>query len=82
MVTMTRERESIAPATSLLMAFELGQRSWKLGFSTGVGHRPRVRQVPAGATAIITQEILRAKVWLGPHHRRVQWQSSLPNKGN
>jgi transposase len=46
------------------MAFELGQRAWKLGFSAGGGQRPRVRQIPAGATAIIAQEILRAKVRL------------------
>ena len=65
MVTMTRDRESSAAPTSVLVAFELGQRSWKLGFSTGVGQRPRMRQIPAGATAIIAQEILRAKVRLG-----------------
>jgi hypothetical protein len=33
MATMTRDRESIAPTTCLLLAFELGQRTWKLGFS-------------------------------------------------
>jgi transposase len=47
------------------MAFELGERSWKLGFSTGVGPRPRVRQIPAGAVGVIAHEILRAKVRLG-----------------
>lgn len=65
MATMTRDRESSAPTICLLMAFELGERSWKLGFSTGVGHRPRVRQIPAGAVGVIAQEILRAKVRLG-----------------
>jgi hypothetical protein len=29
----------------LLLAFELGERTWKLGFTTGFGQRPRVRQV-------------------------------------
>jgi transposase len=47
------------------MAFELGQRSWKLGFSTGIGQRPRVRQIPTGATGLMVQEVLRAKVRLG-----------------
>jgi transposase len=47
------------------MAFELGQRSWKLGFSTGIGQRPRVRQIPAGAVGVIANEIVRAKVRLG-----------------
>jgi transposase len=65
MVTMTRERESIAPASYLLMAFELGQRSWKLGFSTGLGQRPRVRQIPTGAVGMIVNEIVRAKARLG-----------------
>src|SRR5215471_10972907 len=65
MTTMTRDRESSAPTICLLMAFELGERSWKLGFSTGVGQRPRVRQVPAGAVGVIAQEILRAKMRLG-----------------
>ena len=65
MMTMTRDCESIAPTTCLLMAFELGQRSWKLGFSTGIGQRPRVRQIPAGAVGVIANEIVRAKVRLG-----------------
>ena len=37
MMTMTRDRESIAPTACLLLAFELGQRTWKLGFSAGGG---------------------------------------------
>ena len=65
MATMTRERECSAPTTCLLMAFELGQRSWKLGFSTGIGQRPRVRQVAAGAVGVIAIEIFNAKVRLG-----------------
>jgi len=65
MVTMIRDGESSAAPTSLLVAFELGQRAWKLGFSTGVGQRPRVRQIPAGAADSIVQEVLRAKVRLG-----------------
>jgi transposase len=65
MMTMTRDRESIAPTTCLLMALELGQRSWKLGFSTGIGQRPRVRQIPAGAVGVIANEIGRAKMRLG-----------------
>ena len=47
MTTMTRTEESTAVATSvtptLLLAFELGERSWKLGFTTGLGQRPRLR---------------------------------------
>jgi transposase len=65
MKTMTRDRESTAAATALLMAFELGERTWKLGFSTGVRERPRVRQIPAGAIGLIANEILQAKMRLG-----------------
>ena len=65
MATMTRDRESTAATACLLLAFELGQRSWKLGFSAGIGQRPRVRQIPAGAVGLIEREILQAKMRLG-----------------
>jgi hypothetical protein len=65
MVTMTRTHESSAPTACLLMAFELGQRSWKLGFSVGMGQRPRIRQIPAGAVGVLGNEIARAKARVG-----------------
>ena len=66
MMTTTRTHESTAtPPVShsihLLLAFELGERTWKLGFTTGFGQRPRVRQVPAGAVDRLLEEIARAK---------------------
>lgn len=67
MKTTTRAIESTAPAITttttidLLLAFELGERTWKLGFTTGVGQRPRIRQVPAGAVGRVLEEIARAK---------------------
>jgi transposase len=65
MKTTTHVHESIAPtpttAIPLLLAFELGERTWKLGFTIGLGQRPRVRQVPAGATDRVLEEIARAK---------------------
>jgi transposase len=69
MMTMTRTTESTAPMTTtssirLLLAFELGERAWKLGFTTGVGQRPRLRQIPAGAVNRLVEEIARAKVRL------------------
>ena len=69
MMTMTRTTESTAPMTTtssirLLLAFELGERAWKLGFTTGVAQRPRVRQIPAGAVDRLVEEIARAKVRL------------------
>ena len=49
MITMTRGSESTAPAGGLLVAFELGQRSWKLGLPEGWGSgraSGRFRQAP------------------------------------
>ena len=65
MITTTRPIESTAPTGGLLLAFELGQRSWKLGFTVGMGQRPRIRQIPAGAAGVLATEIERAKKRLG-----------------
>ena len=65
MITMTRPSESIALSCGLLLAFELGQRSWKLGFTVGFGQRPRIRQIPAGAVDVLMREITAAKKKLG-----------------
>jgi transposase len=65
MIAMTRTQESTAPTGGLLLAFELGQRSWKLGFTVGIGQRPRIRQIPAGAVSALATEIARAKQRLG-----------------
>ena len=39
------------------MAFELGRAHWKLGFTTGMGQRPRERTVPAGDLEALETEI-------------------------
>ena len=65
MRTMTREGESTAATACLLLAFELGQRSWKLGFSAGLGHRPRIRSIPAGGVGLLAKEIFLAQVRFG-----------------
>jgi transposase len=68
MMTMTRTYEFTAPTSpssiTLLLAFELGERTWKLGFTTGLGQRPRIRSVPARAVDQVLEEIARAKVRL------------------
>jgi transposase len=75
MRTTTYVSESIAPAmttaTNLLLAFELGERIWKLGFTVGLGQRPRIRQVPAGAVDRVREEITRTK-------RRLKLPEDLP----
>jgi transposase len=65
MRTTTHVSESIVPppmaTIHLLVAFELGERTWKLGFTTGLGQRPRIRQVVAGAVDRVREEIACAK---------------------
>jgi len=64
METMTRAGEWSAPPIHLLLAFELGERWWKLGFAVGVGQRPRIRRIAAGAVQLLSEEIARAKTRL------------------
>jgi transposase len=72
MDTLTRTEESSAPEVRLLLAFELSARVWKLGFTVGVGPRPYVRQIPAGAVEVLAAEITRAQARFGlPAETRV-----------
>jgi transposase len=61
MMTMTRTGDSTRACGCLLLAFELGRRTWKLGFTVGMGQRPRLCQIPAGAVSVLDQQIARAK---------------------
>lgn len=45
----------------LYLAFELGEKSWKLGFSNGLGQKPRFRQVSARNVKALGKEIEAAK---------------------
>jgi hypothetical protein len=65
MQTMTRGNESSAATGDLLVAFELSQRWWKVGFTTGMGHRVRTRRIAAGALEPLAQAIADAKKMLG-----------------
>jgi transposase len=62
MATMTRSSESTA---ALLVAFELSERTWKLGFGMGGDQRPRFRQIAAGALDRLLEEVARAKARFG-----------------
>jgi transposase len=65
MKTMTRGNECTpASAAALLVAFELSERTWKLGFTTG-GARPRFRQIAAGALNQLVAEVSKAKARFG-----------------
>jgi transposase len=60
------------PQHALFLAFELGQHTWKLGFTIGVAQPPRERTISAGDMAGLQQEILRAKQRFGlPENARV-----------
>src|ERR671936_541209 len=47
------------------MAFELSEKTWKLGFTTGHGQKPRERAVAARHQARVLQEIAQAKRLFG-----------------
>jgi transposase len=60
------------PQPALFLAFELGQNTWKLGFTIGVAQQPRERTILAGDMAGLQQELLRAKQRFGlPEETRV-----------
>lgn len=50
---------------TLFAAFELSEKTWKLGFTTGHGQKPRERHVPARDQERILDEIAQAKRRLG-----------------
>jgi transposase len=66
--TTTRQHQQLTAvegnspvARTLYLALELGQRSWTLGFTIGLGQRPRRRTIPARDLARLWTEIMRAK---------------------
>ena len=62
--TTSRDQDHTEPST-LFLAFELGAKTWKLGFSIGLAQRPRERNIPSGDIERLTQEIARAKKRFG-----------------
>jgi transposase len=61
----TRSAQETAFSPTLFLAFELGVKTWKLGFTTGAAQRPRERQVPAGDCQTVLEERRRAKSRFG-----------------
>jgi len=57
----TREDEYSALAPVLYLAFELGNDFWKLGFTIGMGQRPRERNIGARDVDALEREIHLAK---------------------
>ena len=58
------EQRSTTEAT-LFVAFELSEKTWKLGFTTGHGQKPRERTVPARHHERVLNEIAQAKKRFG-----------------
>ena len=50
-----------APEPVLFLAFELSEKTWKLGFTTGHGQQPRERSIPARHQARLLHEVGQAK---------------------
>ncbi len=61
----TRLLQSTVLAPELYLAFELGQARWKLGFTPGLGQRPRERTIPARDVERLVAEVARAKERFG-----------------
>ena len=61
----TRVNQETAVTPTLFLAFELGGKKGKLGFTTGAAQRPRERQVPAGDCHTVLEESRRAKSRFG-----------------
>jgi transposase len=57
---MTQEQGNTTEAT-LFMSFELSEKNWKLGFTTGPGQKPRERTVTARDQKRVLDEIAQAK---------------------
>ena len=53
--------ETHAPEAVLFLAFALSEKTWKLGFTTGYGQKPRERSVAARHPARLLHEVAQAK---------------------
>jgi transposase len=60
-MTAIRENPTVATTGILYLAFELGERDWKLAFTIGLGQSPRLRSMPARDLPRLQAEIAKAK---------------------
>jgi transposase len=59
--TATHNEHDTTTERVLFVAFELSEKTWKLGFTTGHGQKPRERTVAARHHACLLQEVAQAK---------------------
>jgi transposase len=64
-MTATHNDHNITPERVLFVAFELSEKNWKLGFTTGHGQKPRERGLTARHQERVLQEVARAKKRFG-----------------
>ena len=57
----TTHRKEHNLLSALYLAFELGNKKWRLGFTVGLGQRPRERTIAAGDLVAFQEEIRLAK---------------------
>jgi transposase len=65
MTTAPHNEQGTTPERVLFMAFELSEKTWQLGFTTGPGQKPRERGVTARNQARVLQEVAQAKQRFG-----------------
>ena len=65
MTTATHNKHATTTERVLFMAFELSEKTWKLGFTTGPGQKPRERGVAARNQVRVLQEVAQAKQRFG-----------------
>ena len=63
--TAPHNEHNTTPERVLCVAFELSEKTWKLGFTTGPGQKPRERGVAARHQARVFQEVAQAKQRFG-----------------
>src|SRR6266571_6192898 len=63
--TATHNGQDTTPERVLFVAVELSEKTWKLGFTTGHGQKPRERPVTARHHEHVLNEIAQAKRRLG-----------------
>src|SRR5687767_5718700 len=61
----SHKAQSNTTETTLFMAFELREKTWKLGFTAGHGQQPRERTVTARQQERVLDEIAQAKRRMG-----------------
>lgn len=61
MAAATRETQGCGVRSLLHLAFELGRRHWKLGFTTGLGQKPRYRTTVDGNLERLEEKVRGAK---------------------